>query len=251
MKIDLLSRSQLEILNKRGLRYHLQDAQKDYFLAVALWIFVHSAWKDHLVFKGGTAIYHCYLDQLRFSKDLDFTSQEKLEPEDIEKIFSQQQIFRIKNIEEKKFGLDFSLQYQGLLAQSDTLEVDINTHQKVLLKPQWKKYVNSYGLKLSCRVMDIKEILAEKIRTLCDRARPRDPYDLVILRKKLNLDLKEALKLLASKEMHSPLDSSRIKENLKICLDRFEKEMKELYYEESVTKEEILILAKDLMALIG
>jgi len=33
MKIDLLDRSRLEILNKRGPKYHLQDAEKDYFLA--------------------------------------------------------------------------------------------------------------------------------------------------------------------------------------------------------------------------
>ncbi len=36
MKIDLLDRSRLEILNKRGPRYHLQDAEKDYFLSVIL-----------------------------------------------------------------------------------------------------------------------------------------------------------------------------------------------------------------------
>lgn len=31
MKIDLLNRPRLEILNKRGPRYNLQDAEKDYF----------------------------------------------------------------------------------------------------------------------------------------------------------------------------------------------------------------------------
>ena len=40
------------------------------------------------VFKGGTAIYHCYLDQIRFSKDLDFTSKTKLKLSDVENLFS-------------------------------------------------------------------------------------------------------------------------------------------------------------------
>ena len=52
MKIDLLDRPRLEVLNKRGLKYHLQDAEKDYFLAVILSIFYDSELKDTLVFKG-------------------------------------------------------------------------------------------------------------------------------------------------------------------------------------------------------
>jgi hypothetical protein len=36
MKIDLITRSQLEVLNKRSLRYPLADAEKDYFLAIIL-----------------------------------------------------------------------------------------------------------------------------------------------------------------------------------------------------------------------
>jgi predicted nucleotidyltransferase component of viral defense system len=86
MKIDLLNRSQLELLNKRGLRYNLQDAEKDYFLAITLLIFYNSELKNDLVFKGGTAIYHCYLEQLRFSKDLDFTARSRLTPSSLEKL---------------------------------------------------------------------------------------------------------------------------------------------------------------------
>jgi hypothetical protein len=36
MKIDLITRSQLEVLNKRSLRYPLADAEEDYFLAIIL-----------------------------------------------------------------------------------------------------------------------------------------------------------------------------------------------------------------------
>ena len=52
MKIDLLDRPQLEVLNKRGPQYNLQDAEKDYFLAVILGIIYGSGLKDKLVFKG-------------------------------------------------------------------------------------------------------------------------------------------------------------------------------------------------------
>ncbi|MEW5759027.1 MAG: nucleotidyl transferase AbiEii/AbiGii toxin family protein [Candidatus Omnitrophota bacterium] len=247
MKIDLLERSQLEILNKRGPKYNLQDAEKDYFLAIILSIFYGSKLKDVLVFKGGTAIYHCYLGQIRFSKDLDFTATIKLKLHDIENLFSGFGIFKLKNAEEKKFGLAFSLQYRGILAQADTIEVDINTNQKVLLKPKIMEYKNYYGVKLLCPVMDKNEIIAEKIRTLNDRARPRDSYDLVILQKKLGLNIDEALVLLAKKEMYIPLNKKNITENIKISLERFDNEMEELYYREKITKEEIKGFSNELL----
>jgi len=104
MKIDLLDRPRLEVLNKRGLRYNVQDAEKDYFLAVILSIMYGSGLKDTLVFKGGTAIYHCYLEQLRFSKDLDFNARKKLKPSDVEGLFSGFETFKLKDIQEKKYG---------------------------------------------------------------------------------------------------------------------------------------------------
>lgn len=247
MKIDLLDRPRLEILNKRGLKYNLQDAEKDYFLAIILSIIYGAELKDALVFKGGTAIYHCYLDQIRFSKDLDFTSKTKLKLSDIENLFSGFEIFKLKDMEEKKFGLAFSVQYRGVLVQPDTIEIDINTNQKVLLEPRIMEYRNYYGVKLSCPVMDTSEIFAEKIRTLNDRARPRDPYDLVILQKKLGLKLDAALALLAKKEMFRPLNKKNIAENLRISQERFYDEMDELYYRELVTKEEIQRFSDELL----
>ena len=247
MKIDLLDRPRLEVLNKRGPKYNLQDAEKDYFLAIILSIIYASKLKDTLVFKGGTAIYHCYLDQIRFSKDLDFTSKTKLKPSDVTDLFSGFEILSLKDVEEKKFGLAFSVRYRGVLAQPDTIAVDINTNQKVLLAPKTMEYRNYYGVKLACPVMDKNEIFAEKIRTLNDRARPRDPYDLVILQKKLGLKLDEGLALLAKKEMFRPLNKERLAENLRISQERFEDEMEELYYREPVTKEEIQIFSDELL----
>jgi len=246
MKIDLLSRAQLEILNKRGPEYNLQDAEKDYFLALILNVVYQSRLQEALVFKGGTAIYHCYLDQIRFSKDLDFTSQVKLTASDLKGVFSKYEIFTLKDVQEKKFGVDLALQYRGVLAQRDTIEININTNQKVLCEPVMIEYKNYYGVRLDCRVMDKKEIFAEKIRTVNDRARPRDPYDLIILQKKFGLKLDEGLKLLGKKEMFRPLDKERIAENLRICYERFDDEMKELYYRQVVDKEAVKNLADEI-----
>ena len=98
--------------------------------------------------------------------------------------------------------------------------------------------------------MDKSEIFAEKIRTLNDRARPRDPYELVILRRKFGLNIKDGLALLAKKELYKPLNREKIAENLRISQDRFEDEMRELYYREPVSKKEIQLLADEILEMI-
>ena len=247
MKIDLITRNQLEIFNKRGQRYPLQDAGKDYFLAIILKIIFNSPLKNKLVFKGGSALYHCYLEQLRFSKDLDFTSLDKITEKDIGKIFAKHDFLTIKDLEERKYSLIFSLQYQGPLVQPNSIETNINTHQKVLLHPKKLTYRNSYQVDVTSPVMDIKEIAAEKLRTLNERARPRDLYDLIMLQKKFNIDLKEAINLLRKKESHRPLAKEEMMDNLRVSLERFDEEMKNLYYKEPVAKKEIEKLASEIL----
>lgn len=69
----------------------------------------------------------------------------------------------------------------------------------------------------------------------------------MILKKRFALKIKDSLILLSKKECHKPLNRERIKENLRILLDRFEDEMNELYYNEIASKDEISILANELL----
>ena len=72
MTLELLTKSQLQIINRRSsLRYPLDAAEKDYFLALVSKKVYESPLKEKLVFKGGLALHHTYLSQLRFSEDLD------------------------------------------------------------------------------------------------------------------------------------------------------------------------------------
>jgi predicted nucleotidyltransferase component of viral defense system len=70
----MITRQQLQLLNRRSLKYPLDIAEKDYYLAEAAKLISASPLGKKLVFKGGTALHHCYLPQHRFSEDLDFTS---------------------------------------------------------------------------------------------------------------------------------------------------------------------------------
>lgn len=76
MMIELLNREEL-ILYSKKLKYPLAIAEKDYFLALVSKMIFNSSLSDRLIFKGGTALHHTYLPQLRFSEDLDFSSGTK------------------------------------------------------------------------------------------------------------------------------------------------------------------------------
>ena len=69
----MITRQQLEIINRKSLKYPLHVAEKDYLLALVLQIITSSSLSKTLIFKGGTALHHCYLEQYRFSEDLDFS----------------------------------------------------------------------------------------------------------------------------------------------------------------------------------
>jgi predicted nucleotidyltransferase component of viral defense system len=75
MMRELLDRAELRLMTK-NLKYPLAIAEKDYFLALVSKIIFESELGKRLIFKGGTALHHVYLKQLRFSEEL---SNEQIE----------------------------------------------------------------------------------------------------------------------------------------------------------------------------
>ena len=66
----------------------LITAEKDYMLAIVLKLLYEAPISKKLVFKGGTALYHCHLPQLRFSEDIDFTAiDESIKMNELKSVF--------------------------------------------------------------------------------------------------------------------------------------------------------------------
>ena len=135
MKIDLISRAQLERVARRRLRYPLQAAEKDYFLVLALLLIDASPLRGKLVFKGGTALHHHYLPQLRFSEDLDFTAVDKdITLEEVTSVFEAQDFFSVRKHFVSPATIKIErLQYTGILAQPNQIKVEIDHMQNVVL----------------------------------------------------------------------------------------------------------------------
>jgi predicted nucleotidyltransferase component of viral defense system len=148
---------------------------------------------DGLILKGGTGIRKVYIEGYRFSDDLDFTLLE-----DIDKKAMRDFILEAINNAKEDSGIDFddkiSLKkningfegkvYFRLLRRTGTpigIKLDLTKPdmEKVILPPCKKRIIHPYSDDRESEVMvyPLNEIMGEKIRSLFERTRPRDLYD--------------------------------------------------------------------------
>lgn len=243
-----LTKRELEIINRKNLQYPLAVAEKDYFLALVSKIIYDSSLRDKLVFKGGTALHHCYLNQMRFSEDLDFTSLDSnIKLEDVKKIFEPYDFLEIK----KEYTSDATIKierltYNGPLGQPNSLKLEIDFIQNVILPAKDLEYKNIWKVDTKVKVMDIREMVAEKIRATSDRARYRDFYDLFQILKNYKIDLKEIVELIKQKEVRKPISQESILANWEIARQEKIGEAQRVYYSEEVNDAEVGKMIKNL-----
>lgn len=248
MRPNLLTRGELEILNKRTLRYPLAIAEKDYLLAIVTGLIYNSKLKNKLVFKGGTAIHHCYLSQARFSEDLDFTSLDKnLTLDEVKEVLESYDFLEVKEhfVSNSTIKIE-RLKYSGPLIQPSSLKVEIDFMQNVVLPPCNKAYQNAWKVDVKANVMDIREIFAEKIRAASGRARYRDFYDLSLLFKNFKFNLGEIINLIEKKEVRESITQRSMLKNWELAKKEKETGSLDIYYEQEVKDSEIEGLLKNI-----
>ncbi|MDO8619498.1 MAG: nucleotidyl transferase AbiEii/AbiGii toxin family protein [Candidatus Daviesbacteria bacterium] len=240
-KLIPFDKTQLQLINRRTLRYGLVDAEKDYFLAIVSQFIFESPLKDKIVFKGGTALHHCYLDQLRFSEDLDFTSLERnITVEEIKQVLESVEFLAVKKEFVSRATVKIEkLQYIGPLQQPNSLKVEIDFIQNVILPVKEMEYKNVWGLSVRVNAMDLREICAEKIRAMSDRFRYRDFYDFYQILKNFDINLEEIVELVKKKEIRKPISKQKIMENWQVVRLDKQAEYSSVYYKEDVPDEEI------------
>ncbi len=239
--IVLMDKTELSILNKRTLKFNLADAEKDYLLAVVSKIIHGSQLRDKLVFKGGTAIHHVYLPQSRFSEDLDFTSiDKKITMEEVKSIFIQHDFLEVKDEYMSKATIKIErLKYAGPLALPNSIKIEIDYTQNVVLPTKSIQYNNAWKVDTKVNAMDVREICAEKIRAASDRARYRDFYDLVLLFESEGFNIGEITELVKKKEIRKPITSESMYKNWQIAKQELDKELARIYYAKKIGDKEI------------
>ncbi len=198
----MLSYKELEDI-ARLKRLSIVNSEKDYLQDLVLFS-IYSKISRELVFKGGTCMYKIYKLK-RFSEDLDFTMTKRV---DIKKLadgitndLSLLNInCRVKEIQTYRNEINVRLLFNGPLYKGSRetqcfIPLNISLKENLLLEPQKE------GIVPMCReipnfdafAMQEKEIMAEKVRAVFTRAKPRDVYDLHFLALKKNMAFDSSL----------------------------------------------------------
>ena len=239
--MNKLTRQQLELINRKTIGYPLQIAEKDYFLALAIQLVYNATLGNKLIFKGGTAIHHCFFPQKMFSEDLDFTSIDPdISIDEIRSVLESDGTFRVNKTYQSKFTIKIErLRYQGLLGQPGNIKFEVDHNQNVVLPGITTDYLNVWRINTSACVMDPREICAEKIRAVSQRARYRDFYDLYLLITEIEVDINEALEILKQKEIRTPITIANIAKNWTIAKEQQVSELGSIYCSEEIANKDI------------
>lgn len=179
--------------------------EKDYALEWLLYGLYHkkSPMKDLLVFKGGTAIRKVFFPNLgRFSEDLDFSIVPKSDYNNI--LNGNDAVYEILRSEvgityegefketKNKNAIFGEVHYTGPLRQKNKIKFSVSLTEKLAEKSGIQKISPTYSdlkrFSVMCYLRD--EILAEKIRSLMQRPRARDYYDVWKMFTVNNFDVK-------------------------------------------------------------
>jgi len=184
--------------NARLFNVPISSIERDYAQS---WLL---AYLPKMALKGGTGIRKAYIDNYRFSDDLDFTLLEKSNFKDltskikkaIQETRNASGISFVDDIksEEVKNGYVINIYFRILRASGYPLKIKMDITKKeneIIINPiQKRDIIHIYSDKINeqINVYTLEEMFAEKVRSLFERTRPRDLYDVWYLNKKMTFE---------------------------------------------------------------
>jgi predicted nucleotidyltransferase component of viral defense system len=184
----MLSRAELQRLAHRE-RVALGVLEKDYVLTEVLKALSQlPGLHKSLVFKGGTALRKVYFPHWRYSEDLDFTVTLDIPKEELRQNLNSwyQQVEQTTQIRlttrmlHKANGYArVRTQFLGPLAHPAMIYMDLSFDEPLCLKPEFRKVLTAPfpNEERTVQVYPLEELMAEKMRSLVERGKSRDYYD--------------------------------------------------------------------------
>ena len=201
----MVTKAQLIAVSKQE-RIPLGTVEKDYVLTTVLKRIYDSEFNNKLAFKGGTALHKLYLNK-RFSVDLDFTELDEIDTDALKKVIEQPDIkSRIKGIDPMGNSIRITLGYTSVLEFANRIFLDISQRENPVM-PLIEKSIHSPFFEcFDVLTFQLEELLAEKIRALMQRKKPRDYLDVYHIAESGAADFGKAVEIAKEK-------LSRYKEN--------------------------------------
>jgi predicted nucleotidyltransferase component of viral defense system len=200
----MLSRAELQRLAHRE-RVALGVLEKDYVLTEVLKALSQlQALRESFVFKGGTALRKVYFPHWRYSEDMDFTVKFDIPKEELgqnldglyHQVEQATQIRLTTRMLHKTNGYArIRTQFLGPLAHPAMIYMDLSFDEPLCLEPQLRKVLTAPfpDDERTVQVYPLEELMAEKMRSLIERGKSRDYYDVWRLlkeqRSQMNLEL--------------------------------------------------------------
>lgn len=162
--------------------------EKDYALTWVLYGLSEMQAKQDFVFKGGTGLRKIYFPDWRYSEDLDFTARRKYSDKELREVIGKITDYtaenaavtlNIKSLHSNPEYAQVKLQFIGPMNTKNTIKIDLSFSEHIILAPESRKILSEYSDKEShtLLVYPLEELLAEKIRSILQRAKTRDYYD--------------------------------------------------------------------------
>ena len=231
-----------EIANKDDVGWAI--IEKDYFLTLLLeGIANNPCLKDVLVFKGGTVLRKIYFKKYRYSEDLDFTLKKsltekeiKIALDDIFKYLKKEYNadFQIKSLYSRKWFNDIKVQFIGVKGGKNIITLDLMFDEIIVDNIKEKSVLNPYYKKnFLIPVYSLDEILAEKLRSLLQRTRVRDYYNIwyILTNAKNKINNKKVKEIFIKKVKYKKLSFS----NKNQLINPYKIEQARAYYERQIS----------------
>ncbi len=200
----MISDTRLRVIaRERGIR--LDVVEKDYVNSWILHAIFTSGLKDILVFKGGTALTKLYFPKVwRFSEDLDFTATQAFSQSALAKALAVTSSlsgvgFEVRSFFSNPGYIQAKVQYEAILGQRNTTSLDVSLQEPILTPVQSFAHQYEDIPSFTIKAYSLEEILTEKLRSLFQRARARDYYDLYFLLEGQKFDDRKVLDMLLAK----------------------------------------------------
>ncbi|MES2430789.1 MAG: nucleotidyl transferase AbiEii/AbiGii toxin family protein [Bacteroidota bacterium] len=218
-------------INKYAAENKVSDKQieKDYVLTWMLnGIANHKVLSQAMVFKGGTVLKKCYIEDYRFSEDLDFTllderfthAQLKTMLEEVFVWVKEESNLTLEHkaddIHKESGSSLFYVNYIGPLGGnmgSRDIKIDITRGEKMEFPVEIREVYITYSdlpeesFRLQC--YPLSEVLIEKMAALMGRTEPRDLYDFWYLTEIEGMNPRENLGEFNSKAKHKGQDPAQ------------------------------------------
>ncbi len=182
----------------RGFGVQVSTIERDY---AQNWLLKNLSTMD-MALKGGTGIRKVYFGDYRFSDDLDFTLFEVVGKEELEALIKES-VKKAKDesginfsedigFQENDNGFEINVYFQITQRRENITKIKIDItkseNEKILLPLNTKDVIHPYSdsLNAKVKVYSLEETMAEKLRSLFQRTRPRDLYDVWYLWDKID-----------------------------------------------------------------